>query len=175
MKSNTYMAVYATFPETEAAVTRLQNDNFDMKRLSIAGTYDGTEKHLVGCYSTGNGLIFTGPLGVLWTRLSTSLTGWGAFWSSASRLVLVLGPLAKAIVTGQEDSSPATGTNDFGAGLFAIGVPQDSIIHYQQALMNNQFLLLVHGSADEIERAFQSLIETDPINGTLHHGVGLLP
>lgn len=174
MKSNTYMAVYATFAETEAAVTLLKDGCFDMKRLSVAGVHHGTEQHVGGCYDVGGSLKYSGNFAILWTKLSKTLTGWGAFWSSNSGLVFVLGPLVQAIIAGQEEKSPPLGMNDFGVALLGIGIPLDSIVHYENALTNKKFLLLVDGAADEIERAHQSLMVTNPLNGTLHHGVGLL-
>jgi hypothetical protein len=172
MNTNTYMAVYTTFAETETAVTPLQNAGFDMKRLSVAGTAHGTEQHVAGCYNTGNGLRYSGKCGVLWKKLSTPLSGWGAFWSSESGLVFVLGPLVRAIVAGQESNGPVTGMSDFGAGLSAIGIPRNSIVLYEKALVDNKFLLFVDGTVDEIDRAHCSLIKTNPMNGTLHHGSG---
>jgi hypothetical protein len=170
MTGNTYTAVYTTFAETEAAITQLQSAGFDMKRLSVAGTDHGMEKHLAGCYNTGNGLRYAGTCGLQWTRLSTKLSGWGEFLSSENGLVLVMGPLVQAIVTGQEDNSPITGMGDFGAGLSAIGIPIDSIVQYERALMNHKFLLFVDGDVDEIDRAHHALVKTNPVNGALHHG-----
>ena len=85
-------------------------------------------------------------------------------------LLLVMGPLVKAIVAGQETSSPVPGTSDFGAGLWGIGIPPDSIAQYEVALMNKQFLLFVDGAVDDIERAHYALTDTRLLNGTLHHG-----
>src|ERR1043166_7009082 len=158
MERNTYMAVYPTFADTQAAVTQLQNAGFDMERLSVAGTDQGNEVLAVGCYDTGSGLKCSGQLGALWTRLSTPLSGWGAFWSSATGLVLVVGPLVQAIVAGQQENQPVTDMSDFGTGLSIIGIPVDSIVQYEKALMNNRFLLFVDGAITDLERAHNTQI-----------------
>jgi hypothetical protein len=174
MARNTYVAVYTTFAETGAAVTHLQNAGFDMTRLSVAGIAHGTERHVVGCYNTGSGLRYSGKSGAPWSTLSTPLSGWGAFWSPESGLVLVVGPLVQAIVSGQENNTSVSGMSDFGAGLAAIGIPRNNIVHYEKALMNNKFLLFVDGAIDDMDRAHQALIDTKPLNGTLHHGAECL-
>jgi hypothetical protein len=40
-----------------------------------------------------------------------------------------------------------------GAGLMSIGIPKDSVLRYDVALKTNKFILLLHGSADQLERA----------------------
>jgi hypothetical protein len=170
MANNTYMAVYTTLEDTKAALTLLETSGFDMGRLSVAGAANGASKHTVGCYDTGEGLKYSGKSGVLWRQIAAPLTGSGAFWSLEGGLLLVMGPLVKAIVAGQETSSSVPGTSDFGAGLWGIGIPPDSIAQYEVALRNKQFLLFVDGAVDDIERAHYALTDTRLLNGTLHHG-----
>jgi hypothetical protein len=43
------------------------------------------------------------------------------------------------------------------AALASIGVPKDSIVRYQSALEADKFLLLVHGTAREIEKSREVL------------------
>lgn len=63
--------------------------------------------------------------------------------------------------------------SDFGAGLATIGIPRDSIVQYERALMDNRLLLFVDGAIDEIDRAYYALVETNHLNGTLHYGAGV--
>ena len=60
------------------------------------------------------------------------------------------------------------GLSAIGAGLFSIGVPKDSILQYEVALKTDQFLLMVSGSASEVEKAREIIEDTSPINVTLH-------
>jgi hypothetical protein len=49
-----------------------------------------------------------------------------------------------------------------------MGIPKDSVVQYEAALKTDKFLLMVHGTAAEVEKA-RGLIEgTRPINVTLH-------
>jgi cytochrome c biogenesis protein ResB len=40
-----------------------------------------------------------------------------------------------------------------GAGLYSIGIPKDSILQYQTALKANKFVVVAHGTAEEVSRA----------------------
>jgi len=46
-----------------------------------------------------------------------------------------------------------------GAGLYSIGIPKDSILQYETALKTNEFLLVAHGSDQEVARA-KEILET---------------
>jgi hypothetical protein len=49
-----------------------------------------------------------------------------------------------------------------------MGIPKDSVIKYELALKTDKFLLLVHGTAAEVERAKDVIESTRPVNVTLH-------
>jgi hypothetical protein len=48
-----------------------------------------------------------------------------------------------------------------------LGIPKDSILRYETALRTDKFLLLAHGSSDEITHAKEILGRTEPV--TLDH------
>ncbi len=53
------------------------------------------------------------------------------------------------------------GMSALGAGLFSMGIPKDSVLQYETALKADQFLLVVHGSDEEVARAKGILDATD--------------
>jgi hypothetical protein len=44
-----------------------------------------------------------------------------------------------------------------GHGLYSIGILKDSILKYQTAIKSDKFILVVHGSPDELARAKTTL------------------
>jgi hypothetical protein len=40
-----------------------------------------------------------------------------------------------------------------GAGLFSLGIPKDSILKYEASVKAGKFLLIAHGTANEVEHA----------------------
>jgi hypothetical protein len=65
------------------------------------------------------------------------------------------------------------GLSAIGAGLVGIGIPKDSILKYELDLKTDKFLLLVHGAAEEVEKARSILAGTQPISVTLHSSEAL--
>ena len=39
------------------------------------------------------------------------------------------------------------------AGLYSIGIPKDSVVKYELALKSDKFLVLAHGTTDEVAKA----------------------
>jgi hypothetical protein len=162
------VAIYTTHDEADEAFSRLQVEGFGMDLLSFVGR--DYWKDMVGSRNAGGRFVYRGNLGPFWERLWSSLRGWGVFWFFENGPVLVAGPLARTIVATQEESNGNRPASVFAAGLSGIGIPQDSLVQYEKALMNDQVLVFVQGTLDEIQQAENVLNETKAINHTIHHG-----
>jgi hypothetical protein len=46
-----------------------------------------------------------------------------------------------------------------GAGLFSLGILEDSLLNYETVLKSNTFILVAHGTAEETDHA-RRLVET---------------
>jgi hypothetical protein len=60
------------------------------------------------------------------------------------------------------------GLSALGAGLYSIGIPKDSILRYETAIQADKFLLVVHGTADEMMKAKNILKVTSPEESNIH-------
>ena len=166
-KSNSIIATYPSHMAAEAAVKELQQSGFDMKKLSIVGRDYHTDEHVVGYYNTGNRMKAWGKAGVFWGGLWGLLFGSAFFWIPGLGPILVAGPLATWIVGALEGAVVVGGLSVLGAGLYSIGIPQDSILRYETAIKNDKFVLVAHGSVEEITHAKGILSGTQP--ETLEH------
>jgi hypothetical protein len=152
-KENAGVIVFSTHTEAENAVKELQRSGFNMKKLSIVGKDYHTEEHVVGYYNAGDRMNFWGKRGAFWGGL------WGILFGSAFFLVpgigplVVAGPLVSAIVGGLEGAVIVGGLSALGAGLYSLGIPKNSIIEYETAIKSDKFVVVVHGSADELAKA----------------------
>ena len=81
--------------------------------------------------------------------------------------MLVAGPLVALIVGALEGAAVVGGVSAIGAGLIGIGIPKDSVVQYELALKTDKFLLMVHGTASEVEKA-SIFASTEPVSVTLH-------
>jgi hypothetical protein len=151
--SNATVAVFASHDQADAAIKALQKAGFDMRNLSIIGKDFHTEEHAVGYYNTGDRVKFWGKKGAFWGGLA------GILFSSAFLVipvvghVIVLGPLVASLVSGLEGAAVVGGTSALVAALSGLGIPKDSVIQYESEVKEGKFLVVAHGTADEVTRA----------------------
>ena len=167
-EQNSVVAVYATHLEAEQAVKELQHAGIDMHALSIVGKDSHTDEHVVGYYNTGDRMKYWGKTGAFWGGFWGLMFGSAFFAIPGLGPVLVAGPLVAWIVGALEGAVVVGGLSALGAGLYGMGIPKDSVLQYEMALKTDKFLLLVHGTAPEVEKARGIIATTRPINVTLH-------
>ena len=167
-KNNAVVATYDTHVQAEAAVKELQQAGFDMKKLSIVGKDYHTEQHVVGYYNAGDRMKYWGKLGAFWGGLWGLLFGSAFFWVPGIGPLLVAGPLAAAIVGGLEGAAVVGGLSALGAGLYSIGIPKDSVLKYETAIKSDKYLLVAHGTAEEVRKAADILEASDAHEVDIH-------
>jgi hypothetical protein len=152
-EKNAAVAVYETHDQAEKAVKDLQRAGFDMKTLSIIGKGYETEDRVIGYYNVGDRVKHWGKYGALWGGF------WGLLMGAAFLIIPGIGPvlLAGPIVAALEGAAVVGGLSVIGAALFSLGIPKDSVIRYESAIKANKFLVSVHGTRDEVNRAREIL------------------
>jgi uncharacterized membrane protein len=165
---NSVVAIYQTHSQAEEAVKELQKSGFDMKKMSIVGKDYHTDEHVVGYYNTGDRMKYWGKLGAFWGGLWGMLFGAAFFVIPGIGPILVAGPLVAWIVGALEGAVVVGGLSALGAGLFSVGIPKDSVVRYETALKSDKFLLLAHGTAQEVANARDILHTTHPLEVAVH-------
>ena len=166
--TDTAIAVFADHPAAEAAIKKLNVAGFDMKNLSVVGKGYHTDEKVVGFYNTGDRIKFWGTRGAFW----------GAFWGlflgglfvtvPVVGQVVVLGYLAAIVIGAIENAVVVGGVSAIAAALYSIGIPKDSVIQYETALKTDNFLVMAHGSAAEVDRARTILGTVNPTRLDVH-------
>jgi hypothetical protein len=163
-KTDSVVAVYATHSQAEEALHAFQNSGFDMKKLSLVGKDYKTEEHVLGFYNTGDRMKFWGKRGAFWG------TFWGMLFGSAVFLIpgvghlLILGPLVSWVVGALGEGALIGGLTALGAGLYSIGIPKDSVLRYETALKADHFVVVVHGTRDDVSAAARILERSHPLS-----------
>jgi len=165
------VGIYPTHTEAEAAVKALQQSGFDMQKLSIVGKDYHTEEHVIGYYTTSDRMQVWGKRGAFWGGFWGLLVGSGFFFIPGIGPLMVFGPLVSWIIGALEGAVVVGGLSALGAGLYSIGIPKDSIVEYETALKSDQFLLMVHGTADEVAMAKRIIETTGASYIAAHEGV----
>ena len=152
-KLETAVGMFDNHVEAETAVKKLATSGFDITNLSVVGKGYHAEEHVVGFYNVGDRVVFWGSRGAFWGGL------WGLFFGGVfltlpfTGSIIVLGSLAGIVISALESALVVGGLSSLGAALYSIGIPKDSVIEYETAIKADGFMVLAHGSADQIARA----------------------
>jgi uncharacterized membrane protein len=167
-EQNAVVAVYETHAGAEEAIKELQRAGIDLHTLSIVGKDTHADEHVVGYYNMGDRMKYWGKTGAFWGGFWGLLFGSAFFAIPGIGPVLVAGPLVAWIVGALEGAVLFGGLSAIGAGLYGMGIPRDSVIEYETALKTDKFLLMVHGSVPQVEKAKNILESTRPVHVSLH-------
>jgi uncharacterized membrane protein len=165
---NSVVAIYATHTGAEEAVKELQRQGIDMSTLSIVAKDSHTDEHVVGYYNTGERVKYWGKTGAFWGGFWGMLFGSAFFMIPGFGPLLVAGPLVAWIVGALEGAAVVGGLSALGAGLYSIGIPKDSIVEYETSLKTDKYLLIVHGTSDQVQNAKRMLEVTKPLEINVH-------
>src|SRR6202522_2115039 len=166
--TNAVVAVFDTHPQADEAVKELQRSGFDMKKLSVVGKDYHTQEQVVGYYNAGDRMKHWGKLGAFWGGLWGLLFGAAFFWVPGIGPVLVGGPLVAWIVAALEGAVLVGGISAIGAGLYSLGIPKDSIVEYESALKAGKYVVVAHGTAEEVAKA-RNIMSTLKPSGLTDH------
>jgi len=165
---NSVVAVYTTHTDAEEAVNKLGAAGIDIKKISIIGRDYHTEQNVVGYYTTGDRMKHWGGLGAFWGGIWGLLVGAGLFLIPGIGPVLVAGPILAAIVGALESAVVVGGLSALAAGLVSLGIPKNSVVKYETAVKSGQYVVIVHGSPEELAQAHSLLGATTPVSIDQH-------
>lgn len=169
--ADTAIAVFADHPAAEDAVKKLIAAGFTIETLSIVGKGYHSEEKVVGFYNIGDRIKFWGERGAFWGGL------WGLFFGGLFMTlpvvghIIVLGYLAATAISAVETAVAVGGLSALGAALYSIGIPRNSVVQYEIAVKADGFLVMAHGSAEDVERAKAILAAADPLRVDAHAGL----
>lgn len=165
---NIAVAIYPTHETAEIAVKQLQQSGIDMKSLSIVGRDYHTEEQVVGYYNQGDRMKAWGKRGAFWGGLWGAVFGSAFFFIPGIGPIVLAGPIVSWLVGALEGAVVVGGLSALGAALFNIGIPKDSVIKYEEALKADHFIVAVHGTAAEVDKA-RSLLQRSAASETFVH------
>ena len=153
MKKEVTVAICDSHEKAEKVVKELQESGFDMKKLSIVGKDYHEEDKVIGFYNTGDRMKNWGSAGAFWGGIWGFVFGAGFFLIPGLGPVMLAGPIVSSLVGGLEGAVVVGGLSALGGALFGIGIPKDSVLQYETALKADKFLVIAHGTTEELEKA----------------------
>jgi hypothetical protein len=167
-KIDSVVAVFADHNAAETAIGKLAQDGYAMKDLSVIGKGYHTEEKVVGFYNIGDRVKFWGLRGAFWGGLWGLFLGCVFVTTPVIGNVVVLGYLATVIIDTIDSALVVGAFSALGAAIYSIGVPHDSVVQYEKVIKADGFLVMAHGSVDEVLRAKEILATANPSELNMH-------
>ena len=164
---NATVAVFDRHEAADAAVRALRDRGVDPAKLAVIGRGVHSEDRVVGFYNTGRQIKHWGAYGALWG----GLWGWlvfGLFWIPGVGHVTAAGWIVANLASAAGGAAVGGGAGAIAAALRGVGVPDDAIPQYESALKADRYLIVVHGTAGDVEAAKAILDTTDATQVDLH-------
>lgn len=150
---NSSFFVFDTHSAAEEAIRTFGQSGFDMKKLSLVGKGYHSEEKPMGFYTAGDRIKAWGGTGAFWGGIWGLLLAPAVFVLPGLGVVGMAGPFVATLIGALEGAVVVGGLSALGAALTQIGVPKDQVIKYEAALKVDKYLLVVHGNADDLEKA----------------------
>jgi hypothetical protein len=139
--------------EVEEVFKTLQRSGIELKKCSIVGKENLSGEFVTGYYHAGNRIAYWGKKGAFWGEMWRALNGSAFFMIPTIGPVLVGGPLVSSIIGALEGAMTVSGLSALGAGFYALGIPQRSVVAYEMAVKEDRYVAMVHGNAAETAAA----------------------
>ncbi|MCA9944596.1 MAG: hypothetical protein KC449_14000 [Anaerolineales bacterium] len=168
MSTNSVVHVYDSMAAAETAVRKLDQGNFPIKQVSIMAQDMASEREVHGFITTGD-VAKTGAGTGAWVGgLFGILVGAAFIWVPGFGPLFVAGPLAAALLGGVEGAVAGAAGGGLLGALFGWGVSKKHIVKYEETLKAGKYLLVAHGSPEEIERARAILEDSEAVEANVH-------
>jgi hypothetical protein len=152
-EENSVVSVFSSHAAADEAIKELSQKGFDMTKLSIIGKGYHSEEHAVGFYTAGDRIKSWGATGAFWGGIWGLLLSPALFLVPGLGLVGLAGPIVSTVLSVLEGAVLGGGLTAIGAALAQMGIPKDDAVKYEMALKANGFLLIVHGTSEDVQQA----------------------
>jgi hypothetical protein len=157
--ANAALTVFDTPLEIVAAIRQIQISGCGMNGLSVAWRDQHSLSSVTGYYRDGNRMKYWGDLDILWNEIFEILSGWAFYTIPDIGRVLIAGPLANWIVMALANAAIFGSMSAIGMGLYSVGISRNSIRLCEEALKDGKCILLLNGTAQEVNKATQIINE----------------
>lgn len=162
MAEQSVVCVYDSMTNVENAVKKLKESGIPASQVSVVSQNLQSEKEVHGYAAIGaeTGAFAGGLFGLL--------VGAAFFWVPGAGLTVIAGSLASMLLGGVEGAlAGAVGGGMIGL-LLGDKVSKEHIGQYEELLKGRNHLVIVQGSIDEANKAYNILKDTDEVELDLH-------
>ena len=153
MAEHSVVGVYKALGAAEAAVRSLGDGGFPIQKVSIIAKNLEDDRRIHG-YVTACDVARSSASTGAWVGGVFGLLAGAAFlWVPGFGPLIVAGSLASALLGGIEGAVAGAAVTGVFGWLLGLGVSQDKILKYEEAVKAGKFLVIAHGPADTVGKA----------------------
>ena len=165
---NATVGIYDTHEQAQEAVQALSREGFPMDHVSIIGKELEAEEKVNGYYTWKDPAKSGAGIGAFWGALFGIMVGVGFFSLPGVGGIFVAGSLASALLGGMEGALFGTMAGGLFGALAGLGIGKDKVLKYHEILKAGKYLVVAHGTKEEVERAKQILAGTQASKVDVH-------
>ena len=168
-QQSSVVGVYEKLSAAEAAVKKLDEGKFPIQQISVVAKDIQDEKKVHG-YVTACDVSKSGAKTGAWMGgLFGALVGAAFIWVPGVGLAVVAGSLSAALLGGVEGALAGSAMGGILSGLAAWGISKQHILKYEESVKAGSYLLVAHGSPDEVALAQNLLRGTGAVELNAHN------
>ena len=163
--THTIVAHFPSHTEAETVVRDLQQQGFDMQKLSIVGKDYQTNEHVRGFLSWKDTSKAGAAGGAYWGTfvggLFGILAGAGIIFIPGMAPLIIAGPIT-GVLAGWLEGTLVGGAGAAAIGglvgaLGGLGIPKNEVLKYETKIQAGEFIILVTGTNEDVSQAKQML------------------
>jgi len=167
-QESSVVGVYPHLDVAEEAVRQLGQGGFPIQHVSVIAKDLGSEKKIHG-YVTSCDVAKSSARGGAWVGgIFGLLVGAAFLWVPGVGPLVVAGSLTSALLGGLEGAVAGAAVSGVLGWLVSLGISKQHILKYEESVKAGKYLVIAHGSADEVKKARQILEGTRPMELNLH-------
>jgi hypothetical protein len=168
MNEQSVIGVYDSMPKAEDAVRALGTGGYPIQQISVVAQDLQSEKQVHGFVTAGD-LAKGGAATGAWVGgLFGLLIGAAFIWVPGFGPLLVAGPLAAMLLGGIEGVLAGAAGGGLLGALVGWGVSDKHILKYEEHIKGGKYLVIAHGTSDQITTARDILHHTEAEEVNLH-------
>jgi hypothetical protein len=167
-QENSTVGIYTSMDAAEEAVRQLGQGGFPIQNVSIIARDLGTESKVHGFVTPCDVAKSSARTGAWVGGIFGLLAGAAFLWVPGVGPLIVAGSLASALLGGLEGAVAGAATTGVLGWLFSLGIGKEHILKYEQSVKAGKYLVIAHGSPDDVNKAKQILSGTKPAELNVH-------
>jgi hypothetical protein len=167
-QESSVVGVYTSVDAAEEAVRELGKGGFPIQHVSIVARDLGSEKTIHGYVTSCDVAKSSARTGAWVGGLFGLLAGAAFLWVPGVGPLIVAGSLTAALLGGVEGAVAGAAVTGLLGWLTSLGISKEHILKYEESVKAGKYLVIAHGSADDVRKAKQILEGTRPAELNVH-------